>query len=70
MKYKIAITVTLIMGLLLVKVIAAIGLVIVLVNDLLYWSNGVITLLAFVVAAFVIGYTMNKVVSRIKRLWE
>lgn len=67
---KIIITVVLIIGLLLF--VALIGLVLVLVftYDVMYWSDGIISLLAFVVAAFIFGYVMNKAISRIKRLWE
>ena len=68
MKHKIAITVLFILGLLLLIFLFALGLVILFANDIL-WTGGVLSLLAFFIVAIVFGYTMERVVDRIKRLW-
>jgi zinc transporter ZupT len=67
---KLIITAVLIAGLMLLIVLIAFGLVMFFINDVLYWSDGILSLLAFVVAAFIIGIAMSKVINRVKRLWE
>lgn len=67
---KIIIATILIVGLLLLVFLLALGLVLFFVQDVLYLSDGILSLLAFVIAAFIFGSALKKVVSRIKRLWE
>ena len=67
---KIAITLALIAGLLIILILIAIALVVIFTQDVLYWSDGIISLLAFVLAAFIFGYCTNFVVDYIKRIWS
>lgn len=70
-KTKIALTLVLIIGLMALLII--IGVAIVLITSYEASTNkthGILSILAFIVAAFIFGTCMNKVINRIKRLWE
>ena len=69
-KAKITITLILIAGLLALIFALAIILVLVVTNDLLFWTGGTISLLAFTLSAFIFGVCLHKVANRIKKIWQ
>jgi hypothetical protein len=69
-KDKITITVILIVGLLFAVAFFGFILVVTTVNDVLFWTGGYVSLLAFILSAFILGTCINKVVKRVKKLWE
>lgn len=69
MKNKIIITVALITALMLLATFLAFGIVLTFGLAIEY-HIGIITPVAFVVAAIIFGRYMNKVIDKLKILWE
>lgn len=69
MKAKITLTVLLITGLMILAIFLAFGIVLTFGLDIKY-SLGILTPFAFVIAAFIFGYCIHKVIDRINTLWE
>lgn len=70
-KSKLALTVLLVLSLVLLVIALGFGLIMLIVTDILsLHSHGFISLLAFVVAAFILGWSINKVVNQIQKIWE
>jgi hypothetical protein len=70
MKAKIILSVIQIVGLMILLILLAIGLVIVVANDATTWHKGYISIAAFLLAAYIFGTVTNKVINNVKRLWE
>lgn len=69
MKNKIIITVALITALMVLVVLLAFGIVMAFCLGIEYGLY-ILTPVAFLFAAFIFGYCMNKVIDRITKLWE
>lgn len=70
-KAKIFITVILITGLmLLVTLLAAVIMLTIVYEAGETRTHGILSVLAFLMSAVIFGTCMNKVINRIKRLWE
>lgn len=67
MKAKIIITVLLIIGLMILVIFLAIGIVLAFGIDIEY-SLGFLTPFAFIIAACILGYCINKVINKILKL--
>ena len=67
---KISLTMLLIVALLILIALLAFGLLLVFVYDATEWTTGYISILAFLFAAFIFGYSLNFSIDYIKRLWE
>jgi len=67
---KFIITVLLIMAFLIVIVLTAFGIVLSMYFEVLHSTHGMVPIAAFIVAAIIVGYTLEKIIERIKRLWQ
>jgi hypothetical protein len=69
-KLKILIAVILITGMMLLLILLGVGIMLVVAHDITAKNDGVLSILAFVVAAFVFGTCTNRVINLIKILWQ
>jgi len=70
MRNKIIITVLLIIGLMVAIILAAAGVMFVIYIELFNSILPAAVIITFLVASFIVGTVMQKVINRIKKLWE